>query len=255
MIRLDAPVLLAADVHLSAAFPERSRLFSAFLRGPARAAPSLCILGDLFDVWTGDDDNSAFADSIRGELRALSESGVRVLLLRGNRDFLLGSRFAAETGVEVLTPDSVGVEMGGKKFLLAHGDHFLDDPYYIRYRSWVRGGMFARMASALPGGWRMRIAKGMRKLSRGGKDAGKNDAGEFKFNYAAAALEMRELGCNIVAHGHFHRRADEEWTDSDGAKLSRICLPDWTGESGGGGELGGSGFVEIGVSGEWEFRN
>ena len=247
MIRLDPPVLLVADVHLSAAHPERSALFFAFLRGPARTARTLCILGDLFDVWTGDDDSSPFADAVRRALRDLAAGGVRILLVRGNRDFLLGPRFAAAAGCEVLTADAVAAQIGGRNYLLAHGDHLLDDPHYLRYRRRVRGGVFARAAALLPGAWRMRIARGMRKLSRGGRNAGKNAAGEFMFNYAAAEREMRAADCAVVAHGHFHRRVDERWTGADGAELRRVCLPDWTGEC-------APGFAAVGADGEWTPR-
>ena len=248
MIRLETPALLVSDVHLSAAFPERTKSFFTFLRGPARNAPTVCILGDLFDAWTGDDDASGFADSLREELRALSECA-RIFIARGNRDFLLGAKFAAEANCVVWEDDATAAEIGGRKFLLAHGDHLLDDPHYLRYRGRVRGRLFSFFANALPGGARMRIARVMRSFSRGGKDAGRTPTGEFRFNRQAAELEMRGAGCEILAHGHFHRRVDEEWRGEDGKEFRRICLPDWTGES------GAAGFVQADDAGGLTFRD
>ena len=243
MLKVDAPALLVSDVHLSAEFPERMRNFAAFLRGPAREAKALCILGDLFDAWTGDDDDSAFADSARGELRALSRV-TRVFVLRGNRDFLLGARFGAQTGCEVWEEDAVAAEIGGRGFLLAHGDAYLDDASYLRYRRWVRGGAFGLAARAMPTGLRMRVAKMMRRMSRGGEGGKTKDGvGEFPFNRALAEREMREAGCEVLLHGHFHRRVDEEWEGEDGGRYRRVCLPDWTGE------CGASGFAEANESG------
>ena len=254
MRRLDAPVLLAADVHLSAAVPARTEKFLAFLRGPARRAGTLCLLGDLFDSWTGDDDASPLATEIRAALRELSGTGtVRILMVRGNRDFLLGARFGRESGCEVAESDSVAAEIHGAKFLLAHGDHLLDDASYLRYRGWVRSGFFSALAASLPGGLRMRIAAAMRSVSRGGK---KKETGPFRLNLPLAERELRARGCATLIHGHFHRRLDEQWQGGDdggggGIRFRRICLPDWTGES------GAAGYAEADESGaiclrDWE---
>ena len=249
MERLDSPALLVSDVHLSGAFPARTAKFLSFLRGPARRARTVCVLGDLFDSWTGDDDASPLAEAVRGAFRELS-GAARILAVRGNRDFLLGSRFGRESGCEVAESDSVAAEIGGGKFLLTHGDHLLDDRSYLRYRRWVRSGAFAALASALPGGLRMRIASAMRRVSRGGR---KKETGPFRLNWPLAERELRAAGCAILAHGHFHRRADEEWQGGGGGGecFRRICLPDWTGESGAAGfaEVDGSGAV---VLRDWE---
>ena len=240
MLKVEAPALLVSDVHLSADFPERMKAFAAFLRGPAREARALCILGDLFDAWTGDGDGSAFAESVRGELRALSGT-TRIFVLRGNRDFLLGAKFGAQAGCEVWGGDSVAAEIGGRCLLLAHGDAYLDDAAYLRYRRRVRGGAFALAARVMPAGMRTRLAKTMRKMSRGGEAKTKSE--DFPFNRALAEREMRLAGCRILLHGHFHRRIDEEWKGEDGETYRRICLPDWTGES------GAPGFAEANESG------
>ena len=86
--------------------------FAAFLAGPARAASALYILGDLFEVWIGDDAGLSEYSAERACLRALTGAGVPVLFQHGNRDFLVGREFAAATGVQLLA-DPLTVELHG----------------------------------------------------------------------------------------------------------------------------------------------
>src|SRR5690554_6172493 len=91
-----------ADLHLSPARPDITALFLQFLRQQAPNADALYILGDLFDAWIGDDDNSDFAQSIQAALAELTQQGVAVYFIAGNRDFLIGPSFAKRTGVTLL---------------------------------------------------------------------------------------------------------------------------------------------------------
>ena len=228
VLPLPPPVLLIADIHLSAAHPDRSRRFAEFLRGPAREAKALCILGDLFDEWIGDDDDSVLANQTRNELRDLNAAGVRVVLMRGNRDFLLGPRFARESGCEVATADAIVAEVGGTKFLLAHGDHLVADESYLRYRRRIRGGLFSAFAHVLPKTIRRNLASQMRSASRG-------NVAEAKLDMARVQSELRDSECKTLIHGHLHTPSDEsrKSPDSDGNPFRRISLPDWTDSPGG----------------------
>ena len=121
-----AHALLVSDLHLPpAASPLRDR-FAQFLAGPARAAGALYILGDLFEVWIGDDAGLAEYGVERACLRALTKAGVPVYFQHGNRDFLVGAQFADATGVQLL-PDPVKVDLGGVATLISHVDQWCTD--------------------------------------------------------------------------------------------------------------------------------
>jgi UDP-2,3-diacylglucosamine diphosphatase len=118
-------ILFVSDLHLAPQAPAVGRLFLAFLDGRARAAEHLFILGDLFEAWPGDDclddPEETFAAEIVGALGRLVAAGVGVSLLHGNRDFLLGERFAARSGVRLL-PDPHVLSLPAWQFVLSHGD-------------------------------------------------------------------------------------------------------------------------------------
>ena len=140
--------LFASDLHLDSEAPWAIDAFLAFLAGPARGAEALYLLGDLFEVWVGDDDDNPDNARACAGLKALADSGVAVYAIHGNRDFLLGEEFARRTGVKLL-PDPVLVDLYGVPTLLSHGDVFCtEDPSYQQLRSIVRQ---PALAAALPG--------------------------------------------------------------------------------------------------------
>jgi UDP-2,3-diacylglucosamine hydrolase len=99
--------LFVSDLHLDAERPEITRQFLAFLGGPAREADALYILGDLFEVWIGDDDPDPEKQRIVAGLRALTDGGVPCYIMHGNRDFLLGERFCADSGCRLLEDPTI----------------------------------------------------------------------------------------------------------------------------------------------------
>ena len=130
--------LLISDLHLDPSAPGIARQFVEFLRGEAREARALYILGDLFEAWLGDDDPDPAVRSIVAELRALHDAGVPTFFMHGNRDFLIGSRFAAETGCTLLDDGTV-VDLHGERVLLMHGDVLCTaDTSYQRLRRILR---------------------------------------------------------------------------------------------------------------------
>jgi len=134
--------LFIADLHLDPLRPEIQERFNDFLQGEARQARALYILGDLFEVWVGDD--SPLPEYLPGmrALRELSDTGVPVYFIHGNRDFLIGRRFARECGVNLL-PDPSVINLYGQPVALLHGDTLCtDDHEYQRFR---------RAGSASPG--------------------------------------------------------------------------------------------------------
>jgi len=219
-----AHALLISDLHLPlAASPLRDR-FAQFLAGPARAASALYILGDLFEVWIGDDAGLAEYGIERACLRALTRAGVPVYFQHGNRDFLVGKAFAAATGVEIL-PDPVIVELGGVRTLLSHGDRWCtDDAAYQRWRRFSRNGMVQAVYGALPRSWRERFAGTVRAHSDAGKQYKPADI--MDVNDGAIRAAFRAHGVAQMIHGHTHRPATHDY-QVDGRACRRHVIADW----------------------------
>ena len=142
--------LFIADLHLSAERPEILARFERFLSERAAQAAHLYILGDLFDLWIGDDDSAPPGARISAALGALVRGGTRLWLMHGNRDFLLGDRFCRESGARRLD-DPTLIDLYGVPTLLMHGDLLCtDDHDYQAFRRQVRGSEFIRGFLALP---------------------------------------------------------------------------------------------------------
>ena len=228
--------LFAADAHLSARRPQRAESFFSFLAA-ARRAREVYLLGDIFDLWIGDDDDADPAQAARAALSALSSAGVAIYLQRGNRDFLLGRRFCRMSGCTPIG-DMHAVECGGRRFLLAHGDLFCEDAAYLRYRAVVHSAAFAAATSALPLSWRRTIAAKMRAESRK-----RRRTAALSQKKVSAALHRHK--CQTLIHGHLHIADEEKWREN-GADFCRRGLPDW--------EDGTGGWLEMSEDGELTLR-
>ena len=216
--------LFLADLHLPTT-PSRFReVFIEFCRGPAREAEEVYILGDLFEYWIGDDvgisDNAAEVVA----LRQLSAAGVRVFFLHGNRDFLIGDRFAAKTGVQLLT-DPVVIKLAGTPTLISHGDIFCtDDRAYQRWRTFCRNRFGQKIFLALPLALRSRIAGRVRSTSLVQKRMKPEDIMDVNQGAIRAAFEAH--GITRMIHGHTHRPAEHRY-EIAGRTCERVVLADW----------------------------
>lgn len=217
--------LLLSDLHLPAEPSPLREGFLRFLAAPARAAQQVYILGDLFEYWIGDDVGlQVYADEIAA-LRALAKTGVRIGFMHGNRDFLVGTGFAAATGVELLGDPTV-VALDGEPVLLSHGDLWCtDDQAYQRWRRFSRNRFAQALFGKLPVSLRTRIAGGVRRRSADDKDRKTIDI--MDVNPAAIDSAFRASGCRRIIHGHTHRPTTQRLR-VDGAEAERIVLADWT---------------------------
>ena len=216
--------LLISDLHLDPREPAVVGQFLDFLAGKARGAEALYILGDLFEVWIGDDDPEPVAREVIGALRALTDAGVPCRIMHGNRDFLLGRRFCAESGA-TLVADGTVVELHGERVLLMHGDLLCtDDTSYQRLRRIVRNPVVQWVFRHLPLGRRRELADRMRAGSR--MHTGSAAPEIMDVNAVAVAEAIRAAGVRTLVHGHTHRPAVHA-LEVNGAPARRIVLGDW----------------------------
>ena len=216
--------LFVSDVHLDASAPEATEQFIDFLRTEAARAEALYILGDLFEVWIGDDDPDAEKARIASALRELTASGVAGFVIHGNRDFLLGRAFCDRTGFRLL-PDPVVMELDGERVLVTHGDALCtDDHAYQELRSTVRTAEWQRRFLALPFNVRDRFASQARAGSK--VHNARMTPSIQDVNPAAVDIAYRTARVRRIIHGHTHRPAIHD-TMVDGEPAQRIVLGAW----------------------------
>ncbi len=225
--------LFISDLHLDPARPAITELFLAFLQetfpnaamaGEHPNPPELFILGDLFEAWVGDDDDSELPQQVADALSRVAALGTKVHFIRGNRDFLLGSRFAQRAGMRIL-PDPCVVPLAGEPVLLLHGDLLCwDDVKYLAARRMMRAPDWQAAMLARPLAERRLIAQAARKESAAHQGSMALDVGDAT-NEAVADF-FRRFGVTRMIHGHTHRPAIHD-THVDGQPHQRIVLGDW----------------------------
>ncbi len=215
---------MVSDLHLCASRPEINRIFFEFLRGPAARAEALYILGDLFEYWAGDDDDDPFNASVLNALGALAAGGVKLYLMHGNRDFLIGERFSHACHATLLPDPTLG-DFYGTPTLLMHGDTLCsDDLGYQKFRIKVRDPRYQQHFLALPLAERKRIIAGLRTENVEEKQL----KSESIMDVTAATVEsvLREHHYPRLIHGHTHRPALHRHV-IDGHVCERWVLADW----------------------------
>ena len=216
--------LFISDLHLEADRPDIADQFLTFLKTDASEADDLYILGDLFEAWVGDDDPNTHYFVIKRALRKLVDSGVPVYFMHGNRDFMIGSQFANETGVIIL-PDPYRADFYGEKALLSHGDALCtDDVQYQRVRKMVRNPEWQATMLAKPLRDRLRFAKEARLRSQ--ERTINMEENIMDVNQGEVEKTIREHNVDILLHGHTHRPAVHK-IDLGNRKARRIVLGDW----------------------------
>jgi UDP-2,3-diacylglucosamine hydrolase len=215
--------LFISDCHLDPGRPQTIQVFIDFLQIRATAARRLYILGDLFEVWLGDDDPAEGLLEVITALQQLSKS-CDVFFMAGNRDFLLGEAFADRIGMTLLE-EPLLLRLGQHQVALMHGDILCtDDHDYQAFRATVRDHRWKAHFLAKPLVERQQIAAQMRSDSSA---AMPNKAGEIMDANATAVMQaFREQQADVIIHGHTHRPATHDY-ESD---LTRIVLGDWVRE-------------------------
>ena len=213
-----------SDLHLQ---PGEPHTFDAWrhylLHTPADA---VFMLGDLFEVWVGDD--SALPGSFEsqcGDVLRAAAARADLLFMRGNRDFLVGTPFLSQHGVHDLADPTV-LTHAGQRYLLTHGDLLCtDDTAYQQFREQVRTDAWQGEFLARSLAERQAIARQMRAHSEAHQAA----QGVYAHtNDALARQWLQAADATVLIHGHTHQPADHDLgADAAGRTLTQVVLSDW----------------------------
>ena len=220
--------LFISDLHLEDKQPRTCRWLLDFLAGAARKSEAVYILGDLFEYWIGDDALSVTAQRVAEAITELVSSGVNCFFMHGNRDFLLGKRYAALAGMELL-PDPLLVDLYGTPTLLLHGDSLCtDDIEYQAFRQQSRNPEWQARILAMTIEERLQLAGAARDASK--KHTGTVSMEIMDVNETAVRDSFLQHGVRRMIHGHTHRPACHKYQLEDSSEAERIVLADWYSE-------------------------
>ena len=210
-----------ADLHLSENRPHLLALFRQFMQEQAPQAEKLYILGDLFDFWIGDDEQSNLISEVQQLIRHLTEKGMPCYFQHGNRDFLIGKKFANACGLTLLPTYQV-IDLYGTPTLLCHGDTLcVDDVKYQHYRKKVHQKWRQWLFLHLPLKVRLKIAEKIRAKSRQDKQLKSTEIMDVNADFVQQIFAQFHV--TQMIHGHTHRQKHHEIPPH----FHRIVLGDW----------------------------
>ncbi|WP_439234210.1 UDP-2,3-diacylglucosamine diphosphatase [Lonepinella koalarum] len=213
--------LFIADLHLSENRPDLTALFVDFMQHQAPQAEALYILGDLFDFWIGDDERSDLINLVQDQIRSITQQGIPCYFMCGNRDFLLGQKFAETCGLQLL-PDYQVIDLYGTKTLICHGDTLcIDDERYQQFRRKVHQKWRQRLFLCLPLKLRLKIAENIRSKSKADKQ--QKTIEMMDVNPEFTLQIMQKFAVTRLIHGHTHKQNIHQMTP----QCERIVLGDW----------------------------
>lgn len=222
-------MLLISDLHLQPEREDITRSLVDFLNGRARDHRALYILGDLFEVWIGDDNPSPLGNLVATELSRLAQCGVEIFLMHGNRDFLIGQDFADRCHATLL-PEPCILDAGFGPLALMHGDTLCTgDTQYMMFRKQVRNTAWQQAF----------LAKSLEERAAFARQA-RDESQQATRNTAAAIMDVHqqtvkdvfeELQITTLIHGHTHRPAVHDVAFSNPihnqSQGTRLVLGDW----------------------------
>lgn len=216
--------LFISDLHLSGQRPDITRSFIQFLQTTAREADALYILGDLFEVWLGDDMILPDYHEAIAEMKSLTEAGVPLFIMHGNRDFLMGETLAQLSGATLLEEPTI-INLYGTPTVLLHGDTLCtDDIAYQKFRTMVRNPEWQSAILSKSPEERLALAKQYREISQA--ETGQKAESIMDVNQETVEALVKQQGVLNIIHGHTHRPAIHQF-EVDGQNAQRIVLGDW----------------------------
>jgi UDP-2,3-diacylglucosamine hydrolase len=209
-----------SDLHLSENTPSVTQGFFEFLKTAAQELSHLYILGDLFEAWIGDDDDSELATNVMQEINHATRNGLEIFFIHGNRDFLCGQKFAEQSNLTLL-PDPFFLNFFDQKIALSHGDNFCtEDLEYIKFKKEVRSEEWQQEFLQKPLDDRLNIASNMRDASQ--KNNSNKDIAIMDVTPTAIQEFFTEHRIDLLIHGHTHRPNTHQINSG-----TRIVLGDW----------------------------
>lgn len=227
--------LFIADLHLSADRPDITAAFQRFLLERAIKADALYILGDLFEVWIGDDNPEPLLDKVATALANLSQQ-IPIYFIHGNRDFILRQGYANRAGMQLL-PQKQVIDLYGTPTLIMHGDSLCTlDIAYQKFRKWWNQPWWQWLLLKTPITYRQRLAAKARRKSAEHKarysqhSQHQNQPQIMDVTPSEVPKVMAEFGVTKLIHGHTHRPAVHQ-IDINGTPGERYVLGDWYSQS------------------------
>ena len=191
-----------SDLHLNPNEIQITNRFYSFIEWAAHNTKQLYILGDFLHVWPGDDALDDWSLDIVGRLFWLSQQGVQVYFMPGNRDFLIGDRFIKLSGMQRLNDPTV-IQLGTEKFLLAHGDQYCTHDRSHQYlRGLTRNRIFPWFFLKLPLCIRQFCVSSLRQHSQNNR---KKTIKKLSVNASAMLMDMSRQSVKKIIHGHTHQ--------------------------------------------------
>ena len=213
-----------SDLHLQEERPEVTEAFLSFLDTTAKQAERLYILGDLFEVWIGDDLKSELSHLIKDKLMFLKDVSTLVFAMHGNRDFLIGEKFCEDTGVTLLE-DPCKLKLFGKDTLLMHGDLLCTkDVEYQKFRNTSRNPQWKKEFLDKPIEEREKITEELRSKSKKATSQKKDEIMDVSPEAVKEIMTTHDV--KLLIHGHTHR-PNVHSLQINQAPAQRIVLGDW----------------------------
>ena len=212
-----------SDLHLGEDFPEITACFEQFMRDKAPDADAVYVLGDLFEVWIGDDNVTLFNSHI-AQIFKQTSARVPIFYIHGNRDFAIGRAFADKAGFTILDEQTV-IDLYGKPTLLLHGDELCTrDIEYQKFRKRSRTVWWKTMVGLLPLPLRRYLANRGRKRSMNNKQRLAENIMDVTPEDVVSTLTKHNV--DTMIHGHTHRPAVHKLMVNN-KPATRIVLGDW----------------------------
>lgn len=217
---LDA--VFISDLHLHPNNSVITERFNRFVDWAATHTSVVYILGDFFHVWPGDDGIDAWSSVIAARLSWLAQQGVKLYFMHGNRDFLLGKRFASLAHLHLLAEPAI-IQVNDLPVLLVHGDRYCTkDRAHQLFRRITRSRMFPAAFLALPFALRNKLVTGIRKLSQ------TRSYNPVSMDVVPEVLLRHMQACRVTTliHGHTHKPGLNVYEHHE-QTFSRYVLSDW----------------------------
>jgi len=212
-----------SDLHLHPNEPLITERFNQFVDWALLNTKNVYILGDFFHAWPGDDALDAWSLSIVQQLKKLSQAGLSVFFMHGNRDFLIGTKLIRQAGMTLLNEPTI-IQLANMPVLLVHGDRYcLLDKSHQRFRRFTRNKWFSRLFLRLPFNFRNRLVAGVREFSQANR---KKEMTVMDVVPEAMLAHMETNKVMTLIHGHTHKPGLTQY-DFKNAVYKQYILSDW----------------------------